>query len=122
MVQACFLISGRSEIIPERARFVAFPMHIAGWQGQMSRLDVPTEQFLKVDDYILANYSQPDGKVVNFYVAYYSSQRKNESPHSPIVCLPGGGWAITLLERRNFDRDGVTQPLQSRYYPEWVKS
>ena len=105
-----FLISGRSEIIPERARFVAFPMHIAGWQGQMSRLDVPTEQFLKVDDYILANYSQPDGKAVNFYVAYYSSQRKNESPHSPIVCLPGGGWAITLLERRNFDRGGVTHP------------
>jgi exosortase D (VPLPA-CTERM-specific) len=107
---AVFLISGRSEIIPDRARFVAFPMRIAGWQGQMSTLDAPTEQFLKVDDYILADYTQPNGNVVNFYVAYYSSQRKNESPHSPLVCLPGGGWAITLLERRTFDRDGVGHP------------
>lgn len=105
-----FLVSGRSEIIPERTRFVAFPKHIAGWQGQFGSLDAPTEQFLKVDDYILANYSQSDGKSVNFYVAYYSSQRKNESPHSPIVCLPGGGWLITHLERRNLDSAGGNRP------------
>jgi exosortase D (VPLPA-CTERM-specific) len=104
------LISGRSEIIPERTRFVAFPMNIADWKGQLSTLDTATEQFLKVDDYILANYSQADSKVVNFYIAYYASQRKNESPHSPIVCLPGGGWSITNLERRNFSSAGLDHP------------
>jgi exosortase D (VPLPA-CTERM-specific) len=107
---AVFLVSDRSEIIPERTRFVAFPMRIAGWTGQPSSLDTPTEQFLKVDDYILANYSQADSKVVNFYVAYYASQRKSESPHSPIVCLPGGGWSITNLERRNFDGAELDHP------------
>jgi exosortase D (VPLPA-CTERM-specific) len=105
-----FLISGRSEIIPERTRFVAFPTRIADWKGQVSSLDRATEQYLKVDDYILADYSQSDGKAVNFYVAYYASQRKNESPHSPIVCLPGGGWSITRMERKNFDTSGVDHP------------
>jgi EpsI family protein len=104
------MISGRSEIIPERTRFVGFPMRIADWNGQFSSLDVATEQFLKVDDYILANYSQSDGKPVNFYVAYYASQRKSESPHSPIVCLPGGGWLITHLERKNLDSAGIDHP------------
>ncbi len=108
---AIFFISGRSEIIPERTRFVAFPARIAEWQGRISSLDLATEQFLKVDDYILADYRRSDGKPVNLYVAYYASQRKNESPHSPIVCLPGGGWQITLLERRSFESGGANYPF-----------
>ena len=101
---AVFSISGRSEIIPERTRFVAFPTRLADWQGHVSSLDLATEQFLKVDDYFLADYSKPGGAPVNLYVAYYASQRKNESPHSPIVCLPGGGWLITSLERKNIGK------------------
>lgn len=101
-----FHISGRPEITPERARFVGFPTRLAQWQGQPSSLDLATEQVLKADDYLLANYSRSDGKVVNFYVSYYASQRKNESPHSPIVCLPGGGWLITRLDRRNLNGVG----------------
>jgi EpsI family protein len=29
---------------------------------------------------------------VNFYTAYYETQRKGESIHSPATCLPGSGW------------------------------
>ena len=108
---AVHFISGRSEIIPERTRFVAFPTRIGEWRGHVSLLDFATEQFLKVDDYILADYSRPDGGPVNFYVAYYASQRKNESPHSPIVCLPGGGWLITRLERKSLVSGGVDHPF-----------
>ena len=107
---AVFSVSGRSEVIPDRTRFVAFPTHLADWQGRVSSLDLSTEQFLKVDDYILADYSKPGGSPVNLYVAYYASQRKNESPHSPIVCLPGGGWLITSLERRNLGKVGDDYP------------
>ncbi len=104
---AIFFISGRSEIIPERTRFVAFPTRLADWQGRTSSLDLATEQFLNVNDYILADYVRPNDRPVNLYVAYYASQRKNESPHSPIVCLPGGGWLITRLDRRNFNSAGT---------------
>jgi exosortase D (VPLPA-CTERM-specific) len=108
---AVFFISGRSEIIPERTRFVAFPTRIEHWQGRVSSLDSVTERYLKVNDYILADYSQSDGKPVNLFVAYYASQRKGASPHSPIDCLPGGGWLITRLERRNVVRDGTDLPF-----------
>ena len=63
-------------------------------------LDVETERGLGLSDYLLSDYSRADGKSVNLYVAYYASQRKGESPHSPIVCIPGGGWTITDIQRR----------------------
>jgi exosortase D (VPLPA-CTERM-specific) len=108
---AVLFISGRSEIIPERTRFVEFPARIGQWQGHASLLDLQTEKFLRLDDYVLSDYSRADGKVVNLYIAYYASQRKGESPHSPIVCIPGGGWAITNLEQINYPNVGEERPL-----------
>src|SRR6185437_5802936 len=66
------------------------------------------EQGLALDDYVLSDYSNSDGKVVNLYAAYYVSQRTGESPHSPLVCIPGNGWAITAFERTN---DGAGHPI-----------
>jgi EpsI family protein len=97
------LISNRSETIPERDRFVTFPMTIGEWHGRSSLLEPSVENGLALDDYILADYDKPGGKVVNLYVAYYASQRTGESPHSPLVCIPGGGWSITGLERLDSD-------------------
>jgi len=108
---ATYFVSGRTEIIPDRTQFVAFPDRIGQWKGQTALLDTDTEKALHFDDYILSDYSQPDGKTVELYVAYYASQRKGESPHSPIVCLPGGGWAITKLQEIGYDNTGEVQPL-----------
>jgi EpsI family protein len=47
---------------------------------------------------VIADYRRDD-QIVNFYAAYYGSQRKGVSPHSPQVCIPGGGWLITSLDR-----------------------
>jgi exosortase D (VPLPA-CTERM-specific) len=93
------LISHRAEIVPERTRFVEFPLQLGAWHGRTAALDADVERGLGLDDYILSDYSGPDRKAVNFYVAYYTSQRKGESPHSPIVCIPGGGWQIAAFER-----------------------
>jgi exosortase D (VPLPA-CTERM-specific) len=108
---AVYFVSGRSEIIQDRTRFVEFPERIAEWQGHAALLDAATEKGLGLDDYLLSDYSRPDGKAVNLYVAYYSSQRKGESPHSPIVCIPGGGWAITGLQQIDYVNLGEAQPL-----------
>jgi exosortase D (VPLPA-CTERM-specific) len=104
-------ISHRPEIIPERARFTAFPARIGEWQGHPAQLDQGTERSLGLDDYILSNYAKANGKPVNFYVAYYSSQRNGYAPHSPSVCIPGAGWLITDLERINYDGLGSAFPL-----------
>jgi EpsI family protein len=106
-----FFISGRSEIVQDRTPLAAFPARIGQWQGHASMVDRETEQALGFDDYILSDFTRPDNKSVNFYVAYYASQRKGMSPHSPIVCIPGAGWLITSLQETNFLDTGEELPI-----------
>jgi len=108
---SCFLLilllpvsimqADRDELIPPRLRFVQFPLLVDGWKG----VDVGMEQKfidkLKFDDYIVGNYSKAGDRLpINFYVAYYATQRKGASTHSPKSCLPGDGWRINDFEQR----------------------
>jgi EpsI family protein len=107
-----FFISGRSEIFPDRSRFVAFPNRIGQWQGQTSSLEPEVERTLVgLDDYILSDYTRSDGTMVNLYVAFYASQRKTEQLHSPNDCIPGSGWQITKFERTSYTDSGTELPL-----------
>ena len=50
---------------------------------------------LQLSDYVLADYASDNEKsAVNFYIAYYDTQRVGSSTHSPSSCIPGGGWQI----------------------------
>jgi exosortase D (VPLPA-CTERM-specific) len=89
----------RTEIYPGHVSFVNFPMQLSNWQGKHDKLDPQVVEKLGMTDYLLANYANKQQQSVNFYVAYYQSQRKGVSPHSPRVCIPGGGWEINDLER-----------------------
>ena len=94
------VVGAREEIRPERLPLVMFPTQLGSWQqGKEKALDSNVERGLGVDDYLIRDYVSPDRRLVNFYVAYYGSQRKGVSPHSPEVCIPGGGWLITSLGR-----------------------
>jgi EpsI family protein len=104
-------VSGRTEIVPERQRFALFPEKIGAWQGHASRLDSETQRGLGVDDYVLSDFNVPGGRSVNLYVAYYASQRTGVSPHSPSVCIPGGGWLITKLEQISHSVNGIEMPM-----------
>ena len=89
----------RAEIAPARAAFAEFPMNLGPWAGRRQALDQAYVEALKFEDYILADYTRAGGESqVNFYSAYYASQRKGESIHSPRSCLPGGGWEIQSLQ------------------------
>jgi EpsI family protein len=90
----------RAEVTPERAQFMSFPMTLGAWQGHRQAMERIYLDILKLDDYVLANYVQPQRPPVNFYVAYYASQRTGVSAHSPAACLPGGGWQIQSFSRK----------------------
>ena len=80
-----------------------FPNGSGPGKGMLSLMEPEVERGLVgLDDYMLSDYKGTDGKAINFYVAYYPSQRKGESPHSPIVCIPGDGWQITRIERTHY--------------------
>lgn len=91
------LLPGRVEAVPLRADFTRFPMQLGGWQGRRDRIEDKYLDTLALDDYLLADYGDGEPAGVNFYVAYYSSQRDGHSAHSPASCLPGGGWRMSDL-------------------------
>jgi exosortase D (VPLPA-CTERM-specific) len=94
-----FSVDKREEIIPERQSFSRFPLQLGQWHGVAHSIDPPVIKALGFSDYILADYTQAMMPMINFYVAYYNSQRKGNSPHSPRVCIPGGGWQISAISR-----------------------
>ena len=106
------LIKQRPEVIPDRRVLAEFPLVLGEWYGSTNRLEQIYIDTLKFDDYLMADYRRPDGSVVNFYVAYYASQRKGESAHSPRSCIPGGGWEIKSHEEKTIDiGSGGGKPL-----------
>jgi exosortase D (VPLPA-CTERM-specific) len=101
-------LTGREELIPNRPTLATFPLAIDGRQG--TEKDIPTVQLeeLKLTDYIIADYRATDGRPpVEMYVAYYESQRKGASIHSPKACLPGGGWEIEDIRPVRVGEGGV---------------
>ena len=97
------LLDERSEIPPDRAEFAAFPMNLGEWQGKRGRIEDIYLDVLKLDDYLMADFVKAENGLVNFYVAYYASQRKGESAHSPRTCIPGGGWQIKEITQKRID-------------------
>jgi exosortase D (VPLPA-CTERM-specific) len=94
---ASTIIVEREEAPPPRAMFVDFPMKLDGWLGASLTLEKQYIDALRFDDYVLADYRFGGGQQVNLYAAYYRSQRKGQSAHSPQSCLPGGGWEISSI-------------------------
>ena len=95
MIFGTGIIKERMEVIPEHTPFSAFPAEINGWKAKPKLLEPDVLAGLLLSDYVLADYSKANEKnPVNFYIAYYGSQRVGSSTHSPSSCIPGGGWQI----------------------------
>jgi EpsI family protein len=93
-------IPERVEIRPARSDLTTFPMNLAGWEGRRGRIESMYLDQLKLDDYVMADYARAGELPVNFYVAYYASQRTGQAAHSPSSCLPGAGWRMTEFDQR----------------------
>ncbi len=104
-------IGERQEVVPDRAMFVDFSMRIGAWQGSPQPVEPQLISTLRFDDYLLADYAAPGGGPLTLYMAYYQSQRKGQSAHSPQSCIPGGGWEITSKGTVNLPMDGITEPV-----------
>jgi exosortase D (VPLPA-CTERM-specific) len=95
---ASFLLPERVEARPERSWFVDFPMTLGAWSGRQEKIEDEYLDALKLDDYLMADFTN-GRSVVNLYSAYYASQREAQSVHSPRSCIPGGGWRINTFEQ-----------------------
>lgn len=97
------MVSKRVEIQLPRENFASYPMQLGPWRGKPITLEQIYLDQLKLDDYLLSDYVDGSQSLVNLYIAYYESQRKGHSIHSPRACLPGGGWKIESLTQKNLD-------------------
>jgi EpsI family protein len=86
------------------------PFDLGKWKATREQeLDKNVTLYLRPDDYILRDYSDPARATsINLFVAYFKSLQNNYGPHSPRICLPGSGWwvrsskieAIRIPERK----------------------
>lgn len=105
-------ISNREEIISERTSFASFPLLVGDWMGSDSSIEPKVLKALNYPDYLKADYRRgSDEMPVNLYVAYYQSQRKGSSIHSPRSCIPGGGWEIKDLTQQSANRISGAEPF-----------
>lgn len=102
--------SRASEMVPERLTLNHFPLLLGDWHGTPDTLENIYIDALKFDDYMIADYrresghdSQQKAQHLNFYIAWYGSQRSGQSAHSPRSCIPGGGWRIESIEPVHLD-------------------
>jgi EpsI family protein len=101
----------RGEAETARRPLTDLPATLGEWQqkGDDIRFDPRVEDVLRTTDYIMREYSAPDGRVANIYIGYYASQRTGATYHSPQNCLPGAGWVMSDPQQVEIPRsDGGT--------------
>ena len=54
---------------------------------------------LRPTDYMLREYTRPEGVPVSLYIGYHGGGKDSGAIHSPRNCLPGGGWYLVSEER-----------------------
>ena len=87
--------------VVERDSFTLFPRVLGDWRqrGVPRTLDASVANSLAADDYHSIQLAK-DGAAaeVGLFIAWYNDQSQG-GVHSPEICLPGGGWEISWLER-----------------------
>jgi exosortase D (VPLPA-CTERM-specific) len=100
------------EAVPMSRSFKEFPMEVNKWSGTRREMEKEFIDTLDLTDYIMADYVDEESKNIDFYVAYYESQRKGKSIHSPASCLRGGGWQFNQTGSRKIGlQDGTSIPV-----------
>lgn len=89
------------DVAPQAGNLGGFPLVLDGWTGRKMALDSKFVAALHFTDYVQIDYHDTTGRSVDFYVAWYATQSKGESIHSPETCLRGGGWS--------FERTGAVE-------------
>jgi exosortase D (VPLPA-CTERM-specific) len=74
--------------------FSQFPEAVGGWTAKRQTLEKIYLDALELNDYLLADFRNERGEVINGYVAFSDFQAKGKATHSPSSCLPGSGWEL----------------------------
>ncbi len=109
---AAGVFKAHDETFPAHRPLAGFPLTLGDWSGHHASLSDRVLEILRPTDYVLADYTSGSNST-NFYVAFYDSQR-DAAPHSPEMCIPGGGWSIVSLTQPtvSLSADGATRDFK----------
>jgi exosortase D (VPLPA-CTERM-specific) len=79
---------------PLKKPFSGFPDVVGGWTAKKQTMEKMYLDALELNDYLLADFRNSQGELINCYVAYNDFQSKGKASHSPASCLPGSGWEL----------------------------
>lgn len=81
------------EAVPIRKPLDSLPASLGEWRGRQGTiLSTDILDKLKLRDYVVRDYVDGAGRVLNLYIGYWDTQRNGAVIHSPKNCLPGRGW------------------------------
>lgn len=90
-----FYFLPKTYIIPKKADFSNFPLHINGWRGENLGLPSNILESLWADEYVYNVYRRAEFPgIIYVFIPYYNYQTTWHSAHTPQTCLLGGGWSI----------------------------
>jgi EpsI family protein len=107
--------AGPEEVMPAHTSLSAFPMQVGGWQGEDIPIQPEVLEILGDGEFLFRFYRAPEKAVVDFFVAYFPTQRTGSTIHSPQNCLPGAGWTPTSNVRIPLRAEGRAPVMVNRY-------
>jgi exosortase D (VPLPA-CTERM-specific) len=115
-VTAPMIYAGRGEEnLPPHLPVSEFPRQIGAWtQSKDYPMDEEVRAVLGDGDFLQRIYSATDRPFVDFFLAYFPTQRTGSTIHSPLNCIPGAGWAPIDHSRIQIPR-GQTLVTVNRY-------
>ncbi len=81
------------------------PARIGEWDALDIPLDSEVEAILRADHNLQRAYVHPLGVRIGVYVGYYGTDRGGRPEHTPWVCYPNAGWAITETQTVTVDAE-----------------
>ncbi len=87
------LRGGRPEAAPVPP-IEGLPREVGTWRSADYSSGETVTEVLAADRTLTRRYQRADGATVMLFLAYFAQQQVNSQIHSPINCLPGGGWRI----------------------------
>ncbi|USG61319.1 VPLPA-CTERM-specific exosortase XrtD [Sneathiella marina] len=106
MIISVLIVRNIEPEVPDRRQFTSFPLKINNMIAEEDILPGVEQTILNMSDYFLGHYRSKAKPPITLFIGYYEQQSASNTPHSPRVCIPSGGWEIdniTEIELKNGD-------------------
>jgi EpsI family protein len=101
--------------VPTHAPLSSFPEALGSWAGKDVEIPPAFLDVLGPGEFLSRIYQAPAKPYIDFFLAYFPSQKTGDTIHSPKNCLPGAGWTPIEAGQMQLDQPGGPPMMVNRY-------